>query len=70
MNYDPRFTEVRDRCQRLALSVRKGQPPSADSIAQLADDLATVAVGLNSLFEVLDNKPREPPQPFKSFGSF
>lgn len=68
MNFDPRFTELRDRCRRLAMSIKRGQAPTATDIAQIAEDLATVSDELNTLLNRLENRPsdrKEPP--FKGF---
>lgn len=69
MKYDPRFTEMRDRCRQLARAIRQGQANQPDALARIADDLAVVADELNSLLNRLERSGDDPKglKPFESF---
>jgi hypothetical protein len=70
MKYDPRFTEMRDRCRRLAVALRTAQNIDPSAVAQLAEDLAVVADELNSLLNRLEGGPAKRPGAFEGFKPF
>jgi len=67
MEYDPRFTEIRDRCRLLARTIRQEETFEPDALAQIADDLAVVADELNSLLNRLSERSPDEPKGFTSF---
>jgi len=70
MKYDPRFTEMRDRCRQLARAIRQGVANQPDTLARIADDLAVVADELNSLLTRLEERSRADSKGFKPFESY
>lgn len=70
MKYDPRFTEIRDRCRQLARTIRQGQTVQPDALARMADDLAMLADELNSLLNRLEERSRDDSKGFKPFESY
>lgn len=69
MKYDLRLKEIRDRCRRLAATIRQGQTLPPASIAQMADDLAVVADELNAILNRLGKESPGEPKGFKPFKS-
>jgi len=67
MKYDPRFTEIRSRCQNLARKIRQSKTIEPDSVAQIAEDLAQVAEQLNSLLNQLYKASESDEQGFRPF---
>lgn len=70
MMYDPRFTEMRDRCRQLARAICQGEANQPDALARIADDLAVVANELNSLLNRLEERSRGDSKGLKPFESF
>jgi hypoxanthine phosphoribosyltransferase len=70
MKYDPSLIQIRDRCRKLAQSIRQSKTVEPDSIIGIAEDLAEVADQLNSLLNQLDKVSRSETEGFRPFEGF
>lgn len=71
MKIDFRYTTIRDRCRNLSAGLRAGRSPTGGEIAQIAEDLASVADALNALLNQWEQNAskRQPDKP-EPFGKF